>query len=286
MTVVWGLTLGMGLFLVWWSWWEQPTRGEARSGGWQTRTSDLLVQAGADAVTPAALAVTCVGAGTVALVVAAGVTGSVPIAACFAVMAARAPWALVASRAHRRAATTRQLWPDVVDTLASGIRAGLTLPEALAQVGTRGPEPLREPFVLFAADYRASGRFDDCLNALKARLADPVGDRVVEALRMTREVGGTDVGRVLGALSEFLRDDARVRGEIEARQSWTVNAARLAAAAPWVLLALLAARGDNAQAYNSAAGATVLAVGGVCTVVAYRLMMRAGRMRTEIRVLR
>ncbi|WP_061960703.1 type II secretion system F family protein [Demequina flava] len=286
MTEVWGLVLGVGAFLVWWSFWAAPARGARGGSRWHARTSDLLVQAGADAVTPTALVVTSVGCGLLACVVSLSVTGSLPISVCFGLIAARGPSALVIARARRRNARVRQLWPDVVDTLASGIRAGMALPEAISQVGLRGPEDLREPFVLFAADYRASGRFDDCLDLLKARLADPVGDRVVEALRLTREVGGTDVGQVLRALSEFLRDDARIRGEIEARQSWTVNAARLAAAAPWVLLALLAARGDNAQAYNSAGGVMVLAAGGVATVVAYRLMMRAGRLRTEVRVLR
>ena len=39
-----------------------------------------------------------------------------------------------------------------------------------------------------------------------------------------REVGGTDLGRLLSTLSGFLRDDARTRAELLARQSWSVNA--------------------------------------------------------------
>lgn len=180
----------------------------------------------------------------------------------------------------------RDVWPEVVDNLASGIRAGLALPEAVAQLADRGPVQVREPFATFAADYRASGRFADSLDALKNRLADPVADRIVEALRITREVGGTDVGRLLRTLSDFLREDARTRGELEARQSWTVSAARLAVAAPWVVLAVLSTRGANAAAYNSATGVTVLVLGGLATVVAYRLMVRLGRLPQEVRVLR
>ncbi|MEK8228443.1 hypothetical protein NKG05_24035 [Oerskovia sp. M15] len=47
------------------------------------------------------------------------------------------------------------------------------------------------------------------------------------------------------------REDA---GELEARQSWTVNGARVAVAGPWVVLALLATRLETAQAYNSLQG--------------------------------
>src|SRR4029453_9608701 len=158
-------------------------------------------------------------------------------------MATGAPVAVVGGRARRRRQRLREVWPEVVDNLASGVRAGLSLPEALSQIAARGPEPLRPAFAAFAADYRTSGRFGAALDALKDRLADPVADRICEALRITREVGGSDLGRLLRSLSAFLREDARTRSELEGRQSWTVYAARLAVAAPWVVLALLATRG-------------------------------------------
>jgi tight adherence protein B len=178
------------------------------------------------------------------------------------------------------------VWPDVVDHVHSAVRAGLALPEALVQLGERGPEELRPQFVDFAHDYRATGRFSDALDRLKERLSDPVADRLVEALRIARDVGGTDLGRVLRTLSAFLREDARSRAELEARQSWTVNAARLAMAAPWAVLLLLATRGSTLAAYSSAAGAAVLLVGAGLSVVAYRLMVAIGRLPEEQRVLR
>jgi tight adherence protein B len=213
-------------------------------------------------------------------------TGVVPIAACFAAMATWAPVTIIRGRARRRRQRLRDVWPEVVDNLASGVRAGLSLPEALAQIADRGPEPLRPAFASFAADYRTSGRFGDALNALKERLADPVADRICEALRITREVGGTDLGRLLRSLSAFLREDARTRSELEGRQSWTVYAARLAVAAPWVVLALLATRAESVAAYARPEGVAVLAVGGACSVLAYRLMVRIGRLPEETRVLR
>ena len=286
MDALWGIVLGLGLFMVWWSWWPAPARPARTRDGWKARTQDRLVRAGAPGLTPAALVGVSVGAGVVVLVVVTGLSGSLPIGACFALLAARGPFALVAARANARAGVTRELWPEVVDSLASGIRAGLSLPEAVGQVGERGPEALREPFALFAEDYRASGRFHECLDLLKQRLADPVADRIVETLRITRDVGGTDVGRLLRTLSDFLRDDARTRGELEARQSWTVNAARLAVAAPWVVLGMLATQSSNAAAYNSAAGVAVLVIGGASCVLAYRLMMRVGRLPSDVRVLR
>ena len=285
MGVVAGLLLGGGLCLLLWSATSPvPTR---RSGGRRVDDlTDLLVQAGAPGVSVAGLLSTCAGLGVVTLGAVMALTLSPAIATCFALMAAWAPVALVRARARSRRAALRSVWPDVVDHLSSGIRAGLSLPEALSQLSDRGPVELRPAFVAFAQDYRADGRFSDCLDALKARLADPVADRIVEALRITRDVGGTDLGRLLRTLSAFLRDDARTRGELEARQSWTVNGARLAVAAPWLVLALLASRPEAASAYNSSAGVAVLAAGALSSVVAYQLMVRIGRLPDDVRVLR
>ncbi len=285
MGVLVGLLLGSGLLCVWLACWEPAPRRTGR-GRRSALVQDLLVQAGAPSVTPRALWWFSAAAGLVVLLAGIAVTRSPAIAVCFAVMASLAPEVLVRARARKRRRDLREVWPEVVDHLASGVRAGLSLPEAVAQLGARGPVELREPFSRFAADYRATGRFGECLDLLKARLADPVADRIIEALRLTREVGGTDLGRLLRTLSSFLREDARTRGELEARQSWTVNGARLAAAGPWVVLAFLATRPETAQAYDSAAGVAVLAVGAVTSLVAYRLMMRIGRLPEEGRVLR
>ena len=285
MGVVAGLLLGAGLCLVLWAV-TSPTPTAWTRHRWSDDLADLLVQAGAVGVRPAGLLTTCAFAGATTFGIVVGVSGAPAIAACFAVMAGYGPLALVRRRARRRRTALRALWPEVVDNLASGIRAGLSLPEALGQLGERGPEELRPAFTSFAEDYRVSGRFGECLDALKATLADPVADRIVEALRLTREVGGTDLGRLLRTLSTFLREDARTRGELEARQSWTVNGARLAVAAPWVVLALLSTRPETATAYNTTAGAAVLAVGAGSSLVAYQLMVRIGRLPEDVRVLR
>lgn len=286
MGVVVGLLLGAGTLSVWFSFFEQPARAPRGRATWRERLQDVLVQAGAPSVRPASFVATSVVLGLVVLVLAAGLTGSPPIAVCFAAIVGGAPSVLVLSRARRRRVQLRAVWPEVIDDLVSAIRAGLSLPEALIGLGERGPEEVRPQFRRFGEDYRATGRFDDALEGLKARLADPVADRIVEALRLTREVGGTDLGRLLRTLAQMLREDLRTRGELEARQSWTVNGARMAVAAPWVVLLLLSTRQQTAEAYNSALGALVLAGGAVCSAVAYLLMVRIGRLPEERRVLR
>jgi tight adherence protein B len=84
--------------------------------------------------------------------------------------------------------------------------------------------------------------------------------------------------RVLRTLGDFVREDVRVRKEIEARWSWTLTAARVAAAAPWIVLVMMSTRPEAAAAYNSTAGATVVGAGAAVTIAGYRLMLRAARL--------
>ena len=108
---------------------------------------------------------------------------------------------------------------------------------------------------------------------------------MVEGLRIAREVGGGELGRLLRNLSGYLRDDARTRSELESRQAWTVNGARLAVAAPWLVLLLMSFQSDVIHRYASPVGVVVLALGAGACVVAYRLMMRIGRLPAERRIL-
>jgi len=224
-------------------------------------------------------------AGLAVLVILAGISQSVVVAAVFSTMTMAAPFLVVHGRAVQARTALREVWPDVVDNLASSVRAGLALPQALAQLAVQGPVQLRPQFEAFARNYEATGRFGQCLDQLKDELADPVGDRIIEALRVARDVGGNDLGRLLRTLSVFLREDVRIRGELQARQSWTINGARLAVSSPWLLLLFLSLRPQAVAAYDTPAGLLVLSVGAGLCVVAYQVMMRIAVLPSEPRVL-
>ncbi|MDQ1734592.1 MAG: tight adherence protein [Pseudonocardiales bacterium] len=280
-----GLLAGLGLLLIWRSGPRAPQRSSTRAG-WSTRREEMIKQAGVEAVSSSQLLVMQVVASLLALVVIQLLTSTIAVSACFAVFAFAAPLGVVARMRKNRLVTLRELWPEAIDNLASAVRAGMSLPEGVSGLATKGPEPLRAPFARFGAAYRASGRFSDCLDSLKADLADPVADRVCETLRVAREVGGSDLGTVLRTLSELLRVDARTRSELETRQGWTVNAARLAVAAPWLVLLMLGTQSTTLKAFDSSGGVLLLATGGAVCVLAYRIMLRIGRLPEEPRVLR
>ena len=250
-----------------------------------SRLRGLIDRAGLERVSPSGVVAGCAGLALVAGLVVLAISGVAVVGLLAAVVAGYLPLAILRRRARTRSVALRSAWPDAVDMLSSAVRAGMSLPEAVIDMGARGPEALRPAFRSFAADYRASGSFALALEQLKDVLRDPVADRVIVSLGIAREVGGSDLGRVLATLSDFLRQDARARGEIEARQSWTVNAARVAVAAPWITLLLLCTRPETVAAYSTTAGAAILIGSAVLSVVAYRVMTAIGKLPDEPRVL-
>lgn len=278
-----GLIFGVGLALIWASFalprQARPHRERTR------RLAEFLARAGLSNVTPAGFLAMCALLSLFTLVVMQLISGTFPVSLVFAVMAAYLPFAILTGRARRRQREFAEVWPEAVDNLASAVRAGLSLPDALTGLGNRGPEPLRPAFTQFGLDYQVTGRFGESLDRLKGRLADPVGDRVVEGLRVAREVGGGELGRLLRNLSGYLRDELRTRSEMEARQSWTVNGARLAVAAPWLVLLVMSFNRQLISRFATPGGVVVLALGAGLCLVAYRLMVRLGRLPVERRIL-
>lgn len=284
MGAVVGLGLGLGLLLI-----IAPLLGNReRPVSARNRASTIATLVNAAAVprlTATGLVGACIGAaflvGALALIVTA-----VPMVALLAALGSAAvPVVLLRRRIAQQARARQQAWPDAVDQLASAVRAGLALPEAVCDLARRGPAALRLSFAEFDAEYRATGSFSRSLDALQSTLADPVADRVCASLRIARDVGGSDLGHVLRTLSNLLREDLRTRGEINARQSWTVNAARISVAAPWVTLALLCTRPEAVAAFTSWTGTFILGGAAIVSFVAYRLMRRLGRLPAPERVI-
>jgi Flp pilus assembly protein TadB len=283
MTVALGLLLGAGALLVA-SPFVWPRRGErVRRRSWLDGWRERLARAG--------LARVPVGIPVAVSILSAVVTGTLVLAVApvpalalgAAALGAALPLAVLAARARALRKSLRAAWPDLVDHLVSGIRAGLPLPEAIGALAEVGPPELRLAFRGFERRALWSGNLASALDALKSELADPVADRVVETLKLAREVGGTELPGILRSLATSLRADAAVRAEVEARQSWVRGAARLGVVAPWVVLLLLASRPEAAAAYNSPAGLALLTGGLVVTVVAYRVMIALGRLPEERR---
>ena len=283
MTIVAGLLLGTGILLVASPWLWPRTAPTAPRRPLLDGMRQRLAHAGLGRVAvgiPIAVSVLAgVALGSVVLALAPIPALALGAAAVGAVL----PIAVLGARAKALRRALRAAWPDLVDHLVSGIRSGRPLAEAVGALAEVGPVETRAAFRAFERRAMGSGNLASALDGLKSDLADPVADRIVETLKMAREVGGSELPGILRTLASSLRADAALRSEVEARQSWVRGAARLGVVAPWAVLLLLASRPEAAAAYNSPVGLALLAVGLVVTVIAYRVMIALGRLPEERR---
>ena len=185
----------------------------------------------------------------------------------------------------RRRKSINAKWPELVDDLASSIRAGMSLPQAMGALELHGSTDLKPALEQMLTIYRATGDFSKAMRKFAQIVNDPAADRFVVALILASELGGADLGTLLRSLSESLRKQDALSGEIKARQSWTVNGAKLAVAAPWLTVAVLSTRADARDVYSSSGGVRLLEICFGVSVGAYWLMQRIGRLPTDVRIL-
>ncbi len=284
MTALWAICFAAGVLCIASVWlWPRRALHDAVESRPASAMRTLLAEAGASSLSPGAL---LIGAAMCALVAASAVwvLTRLPVLAALALLAgAVVPFSVLRARRARRHQDRRSVWPDVCDLLVASVRAGQSLPDGVAALADLAPQPVRAEFARFRSDLAASGHFDSAVLALKDRLADPTADRIVETLRMARQVGGTELANVLRSLSTAVRAEAAVRGEVTARQSWIRGAAVVGVVAPWVILGLLIARPEGAAAYSTPMGVVLIAVAAGVSFVAYRLMLRIGRLPEQRR---
>jgi tight adherence protein B len=183
------------------------------------------------------------------------------------------------ARHHR----LRLAWPGVIDHIRAGIRSGGDVVGAVRALPETLPHDIAGPLAEFRIDTDRGMAADEALSELGRRLADPVGDRIVEVLRMAHEVGGTDLPEVLNALARSVRHDIAVREDATAKQSWIRSAAVLAVSAPWVVLVVIGSRAQTVAAYQTFEGTGLLIIGAVVSAVAYRMMHAIGSLPTQRR---
>ncbi|MEJ1155778.1 type II secretion system F family protein [Microbacterium marmarense] len=277
MTFVWGAVLAAGWLLVL-SPWMWPATGESVPSLGGQRLSRLLEDAGLARVAPALIVMVAIALAAVVAATAWLTTQVLALAAVALVVGAVAPFAWLRARRGSLVRSRRALWSDICDLLIASVRAGMSLPDAVASLAHSAPNELRPAFSGFQRDIMASGHFDSSAASLKVALADPAADRIVETLRMARQVGGTELTSVLRALADSVRADAALRAEVEARQSWIRGAAVLGVTAPWVILILLASRPEGQSAYGSAEGMVLIVAGAAVCFAAYRAMIGIGRL--------
>jgi tight adherence protein B len=240
-------------------------------------------QAGLD-VTPTQFWLASVGTGALTYVLVYAVTSLPLISAMPAIVVATLPRAYFGRKRARRLAEVQEAWPDGLRDLISSVRSGASLPNAIESLAGFGPAPLRSAFQGFAIYSRSLGVVP-ALEMIKADLADPTSDRVIEVLILAYERGGTVVPEILSDLAEATTRDIWTLEQIRTEALEQKINARVVFVLPWfVLIAMTAQAGAFRDFYSTPAGLTVALLGGMMSLIGIAIASRLGRQPAEPRV--
>jgi len=249
------------------------------------RGREWMVQAGLEDVRPVELAAVGGTLFVLGAAVAFAFFGGV-IAPLFAgLFAASFPVATARSRRRRRIAAAREAWPRMIEEIRlQASTLGRSIPQALLDVGSRGPEDLRPAFEAARREWLLSTDFPRTLAVLKARLADATADSVCETLLIAHEVGGSDIDRRLSALIDDRIADLQGRKDAESQQAGVRFARWFVLVVPLGMALVGLTIGEGRAAFATTGGQIAVAIGlglmALCWAWAGRLM----RLPTEDRV--
>jgi tight adherence protein B len=242
-----------------------------------TPVHDWMAQAGLSDVAPREFIAVVGALGAIGALGGFVIFGAPLPALATAAFAAAAPIASYRLRRTRRIAIAREAWPSMIEEIRlRTVSLGRSIPQALFEVGERGPVEMRPAFAAAHREWLLTTDLDRTLDVLKSQLADPTADVTCETLLVAHEVGGADVGRRLEALAEDRIMDLQGRKDARAKQAGARLARRFVVLVP-IGMALAGMQvGEGRAAYGTPAGQAValiaIALVAACWLWAGRIM--------------
>ena len=181
------------------------------------------------------------------------------------------PWYIVRRMAEKRKIKIEDQMADAMVSLASAIKAGLSLAQALDILAEQAPPPICQEFQQVVGEYRLGKPLEQCLSEAKERLHSENFALFAAAMEASRQSGGRlneTVDRIANSVRELQRLERKIISETaQARAS-----AFYMALAPGVILLLYYFVVDpeaTERLFTTFAGQMILSAALLLNVVAY-----------------
>ncbi|UUZ59712.1 type II secretion system F family protein [Nocardioides sp. B-3] len=125
------------------------------------------------------------------------------------------PWVYLKWRHGRRLAAFNAQLAETLGLMAGGLRAGLSLPQAVDTVVREGNEPMASELRRALVEQRLGVEITDALEGVGERMESEDFDWVVMAVRIQREVGG-NLAEILHTVAGTLREREYLRRQVKA----------------------------------------------------------------------
>lgn len=146
-----------------------------------------------------------------------------------AIVVAFGPRFLLRWLRRRRVEKLEQQLPDALQMLAGGLKAGVSLSQAIQQLVLESRPPISQEFDLVLREQRLGVSMDEALDGLNKRVPLQSVTLTVSAMRIASETGG-QLAETLERAAQTLRQKLAMEGKIRALtsqgklQAWVVGA--------------------------------------------------------------
>jgi tight adherence protein B len=129
-------------------------------------------------------------------------------------------------------------FPDAIELLVRGLKAGMPIGETLSVVAKEIPGPVGEEFKLVTEKIKIGKMMEDALQDTADRLGTPEIQFFVITLAIQRETGG-NLAETLGNLADVLRKRAAMKLKIRSMSSEAKASAYILGALPFCIFGMI-----------------------------------------------
>jgi len=174
---------------------------------------------------------------------------------------------------RRRQAFSDQL-PDVLQLVASALKSGFSLPQALDAVVRENAQPVAGEFARALAEARLGADLEDGLEAVANRMDSDDLRWTVTAIRVQQGVGG-NLAEVLTTIVGTIRERAFLRRQVRALSAEGRLSAYIIVALPWLIgIWLFISRPQYMRLLYTTHVGEIMLVGAIALMVVGALWMR------------
>jgi tight adherence protein B len=144
----------------------------------------------------------------------------------------------------RREAKFLDVFPDAVDVIVRGIKAGLPLLDSLKIITTDAPEPVKSEFHAIVQTQTIGIPLGDACAKLYDRMPLPEANFFGIVISIQQKSGG-NLSEALGNLSRVLRDRKKMKAKIQAMKMEAKASGMIIAALPLAVMAIVSITSPN-----------------------------------------
>jgi tight adherence protein B len=187
-------------------------------------------------------------------------------------------WDLQRTRVARRMKRREAAWPQFEELYISALQSGISSADAFSHAADFGQVEFQKELSQLVSDLDRGMRLEAALRAFGVSLELAYSDLFIEIVVLAHETGGQNLIPALQEHADSVRDDEAAKGSSLARTSAILNVAKLGLLSPWILLAVLSANRGNREAFATLSGQLLLVGGFAVSLIAFRLVARAGEL--------